>query len=84
MKTIVILSLLLLSGCASIKEWGQDTLTYGARANDNALEGAEAIICRATSIGAIIRKYGQDASKARAWRELCVESNDAAVDIVRP
>lgn len=46
--------------------------TYGAQAYDEGLENAEFYICRAASVGSIVRRYGQDAKLFHAWRALCV------------
>lgn len=85
MKNLIVLTtIVLLTGCGSLQEVGENALVKGARINDSALVASEAVICRGASVGAILRKYGQDKTKARAWRDLCVESNPAAADIIAP
>ncbi len=76
MKYLILLPLVLFSGCSYI----QAAWTTGAKANDAALVASEAVICKAASIGAIQRKYGNNAAKAQAWRTLCL---DTGTDIVR-
>lgn len=78
MRILIILMLLLLSGCSTAGR----ILDAGGEINDSALVAAEATICRAASIGSILRKYDTE-EKARAWKELCTqESNDAAEIII--
>jgi len=80
MKSLALVFVLALSGCAAIGPAVQKV----AEANDVALAAAELEICRAASIGAVMRRYGQDPIKARAWRDLCVETNNSASEIVAP
>lgn len=46
----------------------------GAKINDEAVQGAETTICRAASVGAIVRSYGQNPEKLKAWCGLCGDS----------
>ena len=46
--------------------------TYGAQAYDEGLENAEFYICRAASVGSIVRRYGQEPKLFHAWRALCI------------
>ncbi len=76
MKIIILIPLIFFSGCSYIGvAWDK-----GAKANDAALNASEAVICKGASIGAIQRKYGNNAAKAQAWRTLCLDSGS---DIVR-
>lgn len=80
MKQIFIIALTFsLAACAAVGP----AVDRIAQANDAALAAAELEICRGASIGAIMRKYGQDPIKARAWRDMCVEHNSAANEIVK-
>lgn len=66
-----------LAGCVTapvVKKIGQ--------VNDDTLTAAETIICQGASVGSVIRKYGQDEAKAKAWRELCLDTNEG--HIVQP
>lgn len=71
--------ILLLSGCA----YAPAVIDTVAKANDAALTAAELEICRGASVGSVIRRYGQDPIKARAWRDICIEANDAANEIIK-
>jgi hypothetical protein len=64
---------LLLTGCAQLDAAQSTIATQGAKANDEALESAEFVICRGISVGAWMRRYGSDLEKSRAWRVLCSE-----------
>lgn len=68
MKLIVVCAVLL-SGCAQVAPLVQK----GADLNDSALASAEFTLCRAISIGAWIRAYGNDKAKAEAWKTICAE-----------
>jgi hypothetical protein len=69
-----------MAGCAAIVPAVQKVRA----ANDAVLGAAEFEICEAATIGAVKRRYGQDKVKARAWRDLCVESNNSVVELVSP
>lgn len=61
---VALLAALLASGCSSIA-------SKGAELNDDANQTAKFTICRAISVGAWTRDYGQSAELAAAWRTLC-------------
>lgn len=66
---------LVLSSCGFTQEGDllrEAVRTYGAQAYDEGLENAEFYICRAASVGSIVRRYGQDAKLFSAWRALCI------------
>lgn len=78
MKTLILLlTFLLLPGCSTLSS----LLNTASEANDNALLAAEVTICRAASIGSILRRYDSDA-KARAWKELCTQDNKSTPIII--
>lgn len=65
--TIALLVALTLSGCVS-------TATIADQVSgvaDNARESAELVLCRGITVGSWVRAYGDDPSKAAAWRTLC-------------
>jgi len=66
MKKVVLLAAtaMILSGCSTIA-------TTLAGVEDRARETSEWTICRGISVGAWSRSYGQDPTKADAWRVLC-------------
>jgi hypothetical protein len=75
MKTfLAIVSVIGLAGCA---EWGaikSGVASHGTKAADEQLEVAEWGICKATTIGAWMRRYGSDAEKKAAWAKLCTDN----------
>ncbi len=74
---LVIVTALLIGGCAAMSE----LLGLAGEANDSALVTAEVTICRAASIGSVIRRYDTK-EKAEAWAELCAREDDGARIIV--
>ena len=72
MKILLLLSLVLLSACA---EYRAVIGTYGSEGADATLETAEWTLCRATTAGALERRYNlysdTTGPKAEAWRGLC-------------
>ncbi len=38
---------------------------------DRALENGEWYMCKAASVGSVIRRYGVSTAKADAWRAIC-------------
>jgi len=66
----LILVLVFLPGCAVLAPYTQKA----ADAEDAALKGSLFGVCRAISVGAWVRAYGADSSKAAAWRVMCAES----------
>ena len=66
--------LLFLSSCG-FTETG-DTVSdyvkkYGAQSYDRGLENAEFFMCRAASVGSVLRRYFVDDEKRAAWVILC-------------
>lgn len=68
MKTLILCAVML-SGCAQLAPLTQ----RGADAYDQVRMGAEFTLCRAISVGAWVRAYGDSRDKAEAWRTLCNE-----------
>jgi len=68
MKMLLVCTVLL-SGCAQLPA----VIAKGADANDTLRSGAEFTLCRAISIGAWVRAYGNSPEKAQAWRTICHE-----------
>ena len=50
---------------------------YGAQAYDEGLENSEFYICKAASVGSVVRRYG--GNKAAAWNKLCTEDGQGIV-----
>lgn len=77
MKILLLVLVITLTGCQTA------VVNSVSTAADNTLESAEIVICRAATVGSVIRRYGQDSAKAAAWRELCIEKNEAVTEIVQ-
>ena len=81
------LALVILAGCGQtsqgnvIRGLAQDR---GAEIFDEGLENAEWFICRAASVGAVMRRYGSSAVKAAAWRALCLPDARAVEQLFAP
>lgn len=67
MKTCIVVVAMALSGCAALSP----TVDKAADAYDQARLGAEFTMCRAISIGAWVRAYGNDPERAKAWKTIC-------------
>ena len=73
MRYIILIAILLLSGCSSIAGLWQK----GASANDSALEAARAVVCEGASVGSVKRRYGSTAAQAKEYNDFC--GNDGKV-----
>ena len=71
MKTVLVIVLLLLTGCAEFSAVKTGIASHGAQAADEALDVAEWGVCEAVTMGAWQRKYGRDAAKVEGWKRLC-------------
>lgn len=69
----VLLLIVLLSGCSSLNVMQAAVAQQGAVAADELRETASWTLCRAISVGAWSRAYGNDPKKSEAWRVLCSE-----------
>lgn len=63
--------LVLLSGCANIDAVKKGVAMYGATAADSALESAKWGNCEAATVGAIKRRYANDAEGLFRWQQYC-------------
>jgi len=72
MVKLIIVSLLVpfLFACIDVNQIRED----GADAMDVVVQGAENVICRDASVGAIKRKFNTK-EKAQLWTELCKENS---------
>ena len=73
------LLILLLGGCGFTPygDFARGAVTeYGAQAMDEGLVNAEFFVCRAASVGSVVRRYGKSAETAEAWKTLCLSSAD--------
>lgn len=81
MKRLMFLPVILaLTSCAALDSFKGKAADF----NDESLLSAEFTICKAASIGSVMRRYGGSEEKAKAWKELCKVSNDAAPTILEP
>lgn len=75
---ILVIAAVLLSGCAAMDMFKEKA----AELNDEGLISAEFTICKAASIGSIMRRYGLSEEKAKAWKVLCTSDGNAASTIL--
>ena len=61
----------LLPGCAELQVAKQAVADNDAKAADAELEVSEWGICNAATIGAWMRRYGNDPEKVEGWKRLC-------------
>lgn len=67
--------LLVVTGCSTFRTIEET----GSGVADGALESAEAVMCRAATVGSVVRRYGQSQAQADAWREICLGDGKAKV-----
>lgn len=82
MKSLVIGTLLALTGCAGAQGVLDRAVKEGAEVADNLLSDAELYICRASTVGAVTRRYFSDAEKSKAWQRLCI--GDGTITVPSP
>ena len=70
MKSIL-LSLLLLSGCAQYTAFTGIVRTEAALVADKEMDAAIFLLCRGVTIGAWVRRFGESQPSADAWGVLC-------------
>lgn len=68
MKTLIVISILFLSGCSTISGF----LDKAADANDELLKASKFGICQAASIRAILEEFGSLEKYAEVRKLLCV------------
>lgn len=71
MKTVLVLLILMLTGCAEMSAFRFGFASHGADVADQALATAEWGVCKAPTMGAWQRRYGNNPEKAEGWRKLC-------------
>ena len=77
-----ILLALLLAGCGLTPQGDavrRAVQTKGAEVYDEGLANSEFFICRAASVGSVMRRYGRSRDLADAWRTLCEGADDASI-----
>lgn len=69
----------LLAGCESIDTARDLIKQKGAKLADEGLTDAEWLVCSASSIGAIKRRYGRTVERADTYKEFCDGAGQANV-----
>ena len=64
----VLAFILILTGCAQVDIYRAGAKSYGAAVADRALEDGIWATCKASTSGAVERRYGPDKSR---WRNFC-------------
>ena len=73
---------LLLAGCGITPQGDavrSAVQAKGAEVYDEGLANSEFFICRAASVGSVMRRYGRSRDLADAWRTLCEGADDASI-----
>ena len=78
MKKLIYMFIIFLSGCSAVT----GIVDSSAKVNDNALLAAKFTICRGASIGSVVREFNTE-EKAKAWKELCTQDNEAVSTIFK-
>ncbi|KKM60281.1 hypothetical protein LCGC14_1543440 [marine sediment metagenome] len=81
----IAIAVLVLAGCGFTSQGDaiRDFVKVeGAQAYDEGLSNSEFFICKAASVGSVLRRYGRSEETAAAWRAIC-RGNPEAV-IVKP
>ncbi len=73
---------LLLVGCAGLDTTRDVVKLKVAQAADQGLTDAEWLVCQASSVGAIKRKYGQTVERADTYRDFC--EGDGQANVIAP
>jgi len=72
---LLLVIIVLVSGCASFDSMQAAVATHGAKAEDEARVTAEWTLCNAISVGAWRRAYAGNEAKASAWAVLCDQAD---------
>lgn len=73
MRIIFILLITILPGCAYLDAARGLAVARGEQVSDSARDNAEFMLCRGITVGAWLRRFGDSADLANAWRTLCSE-----------
>lgn len=79
MKKVILCAITasLLIGCETLS----GLVDRGAKVNDASIVASETVICKAASIGSILRHYNTK-DKAEAWRKLCAQESESQPVII--
>jgi hypothetical protein len=76
-RTIISFSaVLLLSGCAGLGAY----IDRAAEANDTAIDASIFTMCRAASVGSVLRKFDTP-EKASIWKDLCLTESQFSLSL---
>lgn len=76
---VILVSLLAISGCASVDMVKQTVIAKAVKVSDKALNDAIWWTCKGASIGSVQRKYGMTADRADMYKEFCVGQGNANI-----
>ncbi len=74
MKSLL-LSLILLSGCASYNAVTGIVRTQGAAVADKEMDVSLFLLCKGVTIGAWMRRFGANQTSADAWGVICSDKS---------
>ena len=67
LAVVLMLPLSFAAGCAQLA----GSVEAVATANDSVLEAGEIVVCKGSSVGAVVRRYWSTQELADAWWDLC-------------
>lgn len=65
-----------LSACSTVDNAAEVVAQKGAQAADRALQAAEWQLCKATTMGALTRRYGSSAERLRSYVTFCYPGSE--------
>lgn len=77
-----LLAAFLLAGCAAVDTARDVVKVKGAEAADQALTGAEWVVCNAAPVGSVKRRYGQTMERADTYKDFC--DGDGQANVIAP
>ncbi len=83
MRSLIAISLLVLLAACSTLDTARDVVKQkGAQAADQGLTDAEWVVCKASPVGAVKRRYGLTVESAETYRRFC--DGDGKANVVSP
>lgn len=71
MKMMMMVLLVLLQGCASYTAFTGIVRTEGALVADKQMEATLFFLCKGVTVGAWVRRFGENKQSAEAWSVMC-------------
>ena len=74
-KLVILISFWILASCGftSYGDFVRSSVeSYGSDAYDEGIDNALFFLCRATSVGSVVRRFGSSEAKLTAWSVLCL------------